>query len=62
MAPNIQVNDYDYKMAIEKVQEMLSAIYIEDVSTGKEHNVVPKIADMPSATELVDLVIDTVLN
>ena len=47
MAPKIQVNDYDYKLAIEKVQELV------DKET-ESHRI--------SATEIVDLVIDTVLN
>ena len=47
MAPKIQVDSYDYRMAIEKVEKLM----FEKTITGHV-----------SATEIVDLVIDTVLN
>ena len=48
MAPKIHVDDYDYKLAIDKVQKELE---LERNDQGEV-----------SATEIVDLVIDTVLN
>jgi len=47
MAPKIQVGSYDYKLAIEKVNRLLD-------EQGADENI--------SGTEIVDLVIDTVLN
>ena len=47
MAPKIKVDSYDYQLAIEKINELI-------INETNIYNLSP--------TEIVDLVIDTILN
>lgn len=56
MSLKIEMDSYDYEAAILAVQKLL-----DDIDTKQDHEADPiKIINMPSATQIVDLVWDLI--